>query len=160
MSFITNLRLLLEWYPYWSRDSLVGIVTRLRTGHERNRDLIPGRARWSFDQEVILFFKMSILALGPSKSSTQWIAEAPSPGSNQTGHKCDPSSPSCAKFKNERIYASSPPYPFMVYPCNSFNFIPYACVFVSKQLNLLTSLNNHQISLCQIFEVGKPDKHF
>ena len=93
------------------QDSSVGIVTRLRTGHESNRDLIPGRARWSFDQKVIFFFKMSILALGPSKSSAQWIAEAPSTGSKQAGHKSDPSSPSSAKFKNKRIYASSPPIP-------------------------------------------------
>jgi len=82
----------------------------------RDIETIPGRAMWSLGQETIFFLKMFRLALEPSKSSAQWIAEAPSLGSKQTGHKSDPSSPSGARFKNERIYASNPPYPFMSYP--------------------------------------------
>jgi hypothetical protein len=86
---------------FFSRDSSVGIATRLWTGRPRSRGWIPGRGKK-------VFFITSREALGPTQSSIQRAPGAVSPEVKRQRREADHSPPSSDKVKNG---GAMPPLP-------------------------------------------------
>jgi hypothetical protein len=81
-----------------SRDSSVGIATRLRAG------------RSGFDSRGGgLFTTVSRTALGPTQPPIHWVPGALSLGVKRPGRDADHSPPSSAEVKNTWSYTSTPP---------------------------------------------------
>jgi hypothetical protein len=91
-----------------SRDSSVGIATRLRADDRRIGVRFPARKR------DFLFSVKSRAALGPTQPPIQWLLVPVSPGVKRHVSDSDHSSPSSYKVKNGGAIPPSP-YFFMAW---------------------------------------------
>jgi hypothetical protein len=97
-------KVLINLYSYEvSRDS-----DWLLAGRQRGQSSSPGGLK-NFHFSV-----SSCPALGSTKPPTQWVHGALSPGVNRSERRADHSPPVNAEAKKIWIYASTPPYAFMV----------------------------------------------
>jgi hypothetical protein len=87
-----------------SRDSSVGIASRLRAGRSGFKGSIPGGVLG-----IIFFTTASRTAMGPTQPLIQWVQEALSLGVERSGREADHSPPSSAEVKNVRSYNSTAP---------------------------------------------------
>jgi hypothetical protein len=84
-----------------SRDSVVGIVTNIRTGRSGVR--IPAEAR-----DITL--RQYVQTVSGSHPTSYWMVTRSSfPGVNRPWHEADHSPPFSGKVKNERDYTAIPP---------------------------------------------------
>jgi hypothetical protein len=67
-----------------SRDSSVGIPTRLRPGWQISRGSIS-----SSGKEIFIFFITSKTTLEPTQPPTQWVSRVPSPGVKRQGREAE-----------------------------------------------------------------------
>jgi hypothetical protein len=85
-----------------SRDSSVGIATRLRAGRSGFQGSIRGLG-------IFLLTTASRMALGPTQPPIQWVPGALSLGVKRPGREADHLPPSSAEVKNAWSYTSIPP---------------------------------------------------
>jgi hypothetical protein len=83
-----------------SRDSSVGIATRLQAGRSGDRGSIPGGS-WEFFSSPPRRERLE-----PTQHSIHWV-----PGIKQPGREADHSPPSSAEVKNSLSYNSTPNTP-------------------------------------------------
>jgi hypothetical protein len=81
-----------HWVTLLSRDSSVGISTRLRAGRS-------GFDSWQ-GHEIFLFSTASIAAMESTRPHIQWVPGALSSGLKRRGRETDHSPPSSAEVKN------------------------------------------------------------
>jgi hypothetical protein len=94
-----------RFFGFLSRDSVVGIATKLWAGRPRSRSSSPSRVK------NFLFSKSSTPALSSTQPPIQWVPGALSPGVKWPGREVDHSPPTSAEVKKLWIYTSTPHTP-------------------------------------------------
>jgi len=96
-----------------------------------NCDLILVRGK------ILLFSKISKLALGPSQSVIQWVLATPSTGVKLLQCEADCLPPFNGEFKNVWSHSSTPPYYFMVCTGTACNIWPILIIVAISSLGSL-----------------------